>query len=389
MRLDQAGQRHAERLGHLAQGAEAGVGAGALEVDEHALAHPAAGRELVEAPAALGAQPAGVAGHGGGHVLGRGHAVQLTNRLDQQLTGALGVTSPVHGAHRSPTARPLVRWPTMAALLALSAAVAYGVGDFLGGVAARRGPATVVVLWSHLVGLLMLVALAPWSAASHAAGPGRRGRRRLLGGTGVALFYRGLAVGAMSVVAPDRRPAVGGRARGRRAGSGERPTTAAWPASPWRSGRDRAGLPGRRRRDRRAALRWQALALAVGAGLAFGLFFVTIDSAGEGVGIWPLVGARGASVSLFAALGAARHHRLGAAPGRRRRHRGLRCPRRRRQRLLPAGPRPRAPVGRGGAHRPLPAGTVLLARYVLGEHLSPVQRAGLGVAGVAAVLIAA
>jgi drug/metabolite transporter (DMT)-like permease len=35
-----------------------------------------------------------------------------------------------------------------------------------------------------------------------------------------------------------------------------------------------------------------------------------------------------------------------------------------------------------------PAGTVLLARYVLGEQLSAVQRAGLGVAGVAAVLIA-
>ena len=49
----------------------------------------------------------------------------------------------------------------MAALLALSAAVAYGVGDFLGGVAARRESATAVVLWSHLVGLAMLVALLP------------------------------------------------------------------------------------------------------------------------------------------------------------------------------------------------------------------------------------
>jgi drug/metabolite transporter (DMT)-like permease len=36
-----------------------------------------------------------------------------------------------------------------------------------------------------------------------------------------------------------------------------------------------------------------------------------------------------------------------------------------------------------------PAGTVILARYVLGERMSTVQQAGLAFAGVAAVLIAA
>jgi drug/metabolite transporter (DMT)-like permease len=137
------------------------------------------------------------------------------------------------------------------------------------------------------------------------------------------------------------------------------------------------------------ALRWQALALAVAAGLAFGLFFVAIDSAGDGVGIWPLVAARTASVSLFAGLGAARVTASGLPRG-------------------AAG----AAVGCGVLdasanvfyvlaldHGLLsvvsvltalyPAGTVLLARYVLGERLSTVQRAGLGVAAVAAVLIAA
>ena len=116
----------------------------------------------------------------------------------------------------------------MAAILALSAAVAYGVGDFLGGVAARRESATVVVLWSHLVGLVMLLVLAPLlggeltpraMAVGAVAG--------LAGGTGVALFYRGLAVGTMSVVAPIAAllsaavPVVAGLV------AGERPTPAA------------------------------------------------------------------------------------------------------------------------------------------------------------------
>jgi hypothetical protein len=45
----------------------------------------------------------------------------------------------------------------VAALLALLSAATYGVGDFCGGLAARRIPAASVVLWSHLVGLTLLL----------------------------------------------------------------------------------------------------------------------------------------------------------------------------------------------------------------------------------------
>jgi drug/metabolite transporter (DMT)-like permease len=184
----------------------------------------------------------------------------------------------------------------MAALLALSAAVAYGVGDFLGGVAARRVPPTAVVLWSHLVGLVMLVALAPvvgGDISPRALAVGATAG--VLGGGGVALFYWGLAVGAMSVVAPVAAllsaavPVVAGLA------SGERPTTAALAGIGLALGA--VVLISREPSSTSApALRWRALALAVAAGLAFGLFFVAIDSAGDGVGIWPLVAARTASV---------------------------------------------------------------------------------------------
>jgi drug/metabolite transporter (DMT)-like permease len=276
----------------------------------------------------------------------------------------------------------------MAAILALSAAVAYGVGDFLGGVAARRVPPTAVVLWSHIVGLGMLVTLAPLvggevtpRALAVGAGAG------VLGGAGVALFYRGLAVGAMSVVAPVAAllsaavPVVVGLA------TGERPSTAALAGIALALG---AVVLISREGDHAPAgpLRWQALALAIAAGLAFGLFFVAIDRAGGDAGIWPLVGARTASVTLFALLGMARvtatdlpRGVAGAAVG---------CG------LLDAGANvfyvlalDRGLLSVVSVLTALyPAGTVLLARYVLGEHLSAVQRAGLGVAGAAAVLIA-
>lgn len=277
----------------------------------------------------------------------------------------------------------------MAALLALGAAVAYGVGDFLGGVAARRVPPTAVVLWSHLVGLGSLVALAPFlggHVTPRALGFGAVAG--VAGGVGVTLFYRGLAAGSMSVVAPVAAllsaavPVTAGLA------GGEQPSPAALAGIALALGavalvsREAPG-PGA------PAIRWPALALALAAGLAFGLFFVTVDRAGTSAGIWPLVAARVASVSLFAGLAAARVTASGLPEG-------------------VAG----AAVGCGlldtGAnvlyvmaldHGLLsvvsvltalyPAGTVLLARYVLGERLTPTQRAGLGVAGVAAVLIAA
>lgn len=277
----------------------------------------------------------------------------------------------------------------MAALLALTAAAAYGVGDFLGGVAARRVPPTAVVLWAHVVGLGMLVALAPMVGGQPSADALALGAvAGVLGGSGLALFYRGLAVGAMSVVAPIAAllsaavPVVVGLA------SGERPPAAALAGIALALG---AVVLVSREGDQAPAgpLRWQAPALAVAAGVAFGLFFVVIDGAGTEAGIWPLVGARMASVGLFAALGMAR---ITAAE-------------------LPRGVAAAA-VGCGLLdaaanvfyvlaldHGLLsvvsvltalyPAGTVLLARYVLGERLSPVQRTGLGVAAVAAVLIAA
>jgi drug/metabolite transporter (DMT)-like permease len=126
----------------------------------------------------------------------------------------------------------------------------------------------------------------------------------------------------------------------------------------------------------------------VAAGLAFGLFFVVVGRAGNDVGIWPLVGARAASVSLFATLGAARV--TAAAPPRAAVAAAVGCG------LLDAGANVFYLLALDHGLLSVvsvltalyPAGTVMLARYVLGERLTAVQRVGLGVAGVAAVLIA-
>jgi drug/metabolite transporter (DMT)-like permease len=291
----------------------------------------------------------------------------------------------------------------VAAIFALSAAVAYGVGDFLGGVAARRESPSAVVLWSHIVGLGMLVAVAPLIggeptprgfAAGAAAG--------ILGGAGVALFYKGLAVGSMSVVAPivgllsAAVPVVAGLA------SGERPSAAAGlgialalgavvlisrEAAPDGTGAAAPAASAAPAAHRRRQI--EALGLAVAAGLAFGLFFVAISHAGDDTGVWPLVGARVASVSLFALLGAAKV--ISAAPPRGAAAAAVGCG------LLDAGANVLYVLALGHGLLSVvavltalyPAGTVVLARYVLGEHLTPVQRTGLGLAAVAAVLIAA
>lgn len=277
----------------------------------------------------------------------------------------------------------------MAALLALTAAAAYGVGDFLGGIAARRAPSTAVVLWSHVVGFTLLLGAAPLMGGyltTTALGVGAVAG--LIGALGVTLLYMALARGSMSVVAPVTAllsaavPVVAG------IGFGERPPLAAG------AGIGLALVAVTMVSRERTAVRtapWQrtpALGLALAAGLAFGLFFVALERAGTDVGIWPLVGARVASVSLFAALGAAKlaatsppRGALGAAVG---------------AGLLDAAANVCYVLAL--AHGMLsvvaaltalyPAGTVILARYVLGERLSTVQQAGLTIAVLAALLIA-
>ncbi len=91
----------------------------------------------------------------------------------------------------------------MTAAAALLASVAWGVADFLGGLKSRVVPTIVVLLLAQIPGVLaigLVVAVAgnppPGTSILWAALAG------VFGAVGLAAFYRGMAVGSISVVAP-------------------------------------------------------------------------------------------------------------------------------------------------------------------------------------------
>jgi drug/metabolite transporter (DMT)-like permease len=88
--------------------------------------------------------------------------------------------------------------------LALSASLCWGVADFVGGLQARRLPLLQVILVSQAVALAVLAAvvLASWHSPPrlvHLVAPAAAG---LAGMAGLMAFYRALAIGTMSIVAP-------------------------------------------------------------------------------------------------------------------------------------------------------------------------------------------
>lgn len=192
----------------------------------------------------------------------------------------------------------------MAAVLALLSAVVYGAGDFAGGLASRRLPPVAVVWRTALLGLAGLLVVSTLAGAEEVRSgdllAGAVGG--LTGGVGILLLYRALAAGTMSVVAPVTAvlsavvPVGFGIADGERpsglalAGIGvalvaivllARDPDAEGPAGPMEA---------------------SVLFMALGAGVGFGVFFVCLDAAGDGAGLWPLAAGRGASVALFSVV---------------------------------------------------------------------------------------
>jgi drug/metabolite transporter (DMT)-like permease len=108
----------------------------------------------------------------------------------------------------------------LAAALALAAAVSWGVGDFFGGVKSRSLNPVAILIVAQPIGLALL---AIWVAVRGEGPPGSSVLwaclASVLGTTGLIAFYRGMAAGALSIVAPIAGagaaiPVIWGLARG-------------------------------------------------------------------------------------------------------------------------------------------------------------------------------
>ena len=200
----------------------------------------------------------------------------------------------------------------MAIFLGALAAIAWGSGDFFGGLASRRADAITVVLTTEVVGLLLLLVLA-------VPGGGDPSAHDLLFGAGAGIFgviglvllYRGLVVGRASVVAP--LSAVGAAVLQVTWGlaNGEEPGTVALVGVvvAFVAIGIVAGTAGEGEATHHAR-RAHELLYGLGAAVGFGLYLILISETGDNVGLWPVVAARVAPIPLIALLLLARRQPL-------------------------------------------------------------------------------
>ena len=185
----------------------------------------------------------------------------------------------------------------LTAALALAAAASWGVGDFLGGLKSRSLSPIAILIVAQPIGLALL---AIWVAARGEGPPGSSVLwaclASVLGTTGLVAFYRGMAAGALSIVAPIAGagaaiPVIWGLARGDHpSGLQELGFVAAF------AGVILASFERRPQATRLAAgAGWAVIAM-----LAFGAYYIPMHAASHGDFLWAAFVFRLTSTTLIA-----------------------------------------------------------------------------------------
>ena len=195
----------------------------------------------------------------------------------------------------------------LALALALSSSLSWGIADFIGGLQARRLALLRVMLISQGIGLVALLVV----VAARGYGPPELSRLLPAAAAGIggvaalSAFYRALAIGTMSVVAPIAAtgvcvPIAVGIAGGERPAAIQLAGILAAIVGVVLASRETASGS-----DAGSAAR-ASIALALVAALGFGGFAVGLRSSARADVLWALVAARGAGVATIAAAYAAR-----------------------------------------------------------------------------------
>jgi drug/metabolite transporter (DMT)-like permease len=281
-------------------------------------------------------------------------------------------------------------------VVGLVSALVYGAADFLGGIASRRISPVRVTAVAAVTGLVVLLAALPfvggtWSREAVLLGA----LSGVTGAVAIGLLYACLAIGPMSILSPLTAvvsavvPLTIGLAGGERLGPiGYVALALALVA---------VVLVGFVPEKGAVRPRLVGVAMAVGSGLAIGLFLVIIDQTPDDSGLVPLVLNRAVSGAiLFAAVGvlALVARRRGSGSDARGWRPGLAlavlCG------VVDAAANTGLLIGlRIGELSVMavltalyPAGTIILAAIVLKERIAPVQVAGLVLAVAAGAMLA-